>query len=92
MSTTGERTTSVVSKRSRTEYRRIPCRARSLSHRHNCDTAYFQIPWNAPHGLQVQCSQEECIQSGRRFRYCKGKHQDLNHKQKENVDSLYKTF
>jgi hypothetical protein len=60
-------------KRHCTEYRRIPCRARSLSDDHNSDTAYFEIPRDAPHGLQLHCSHEACIVSGRRFRYCQGK-------------------
>lgn len=53
--------------------RRIPCRARSLSNQHNGETAYFDIPHGAPHGFLLSCSHEECIKSGRRFRYCKGK-------------------
>jgi hypothetical protein len=52
---------------------RIPCRARSLSKHHNSETAYFDIPLHAPHGMQLACSLTECIQSGRRFRYCQGK-------------------
>jgi hypothetical protein len=60
-------------KRVCTAYRRIPCRARSLSENHNNDTAYFEIPRNAPHGMPLQCSHEECMLSGRRFRYCEGK-------------------
>jgi hypothetical protein len=54
--------------------RRIPCRARSLSNKHNSETAFFDIPRDAPHGMLLNCSHEECIKSGRRFRYCKGKH------------------
>jgi hypothetical protein len=68
------------SKRSCTEFLRIPCRARSLSQDHNNETAYFEIPRDAPHGLQLHCSHQECIQSGRRFRYCQGKEEStLNH-------------
>jgi hypothetical protein len=61
------------SKRLCTEFQRIPCRARSLSQDHNSETAYFEIPNDAPHGLQLHCSHKECIRSGRRFRYCQGK-------------------
>ena len=53
-------------------YRRIPCRARSLSIQHNGESAYFEVPHDAPHGMQLNCSHEECINSGRRFRYCNG--------------------
>jgi hypothetical protein len=56
--------------------RRIPCRARSLSNQHNSETAFFDVPRDAPHGMLLNCSHEECIKSGRRFRYCKGKHFD----------------
>jgi hypothetical protein len=62
-----------IVKRVCTNYRRVPCRARSLSETHNNDTAYFDIPRNAPHGMQLQCSHDECVLSGRRFRYCEGK-------------------
>ena len=55
-------------------YRRIPCRARSLSIQHNGESAYFEVPHDAPHGMQLNCSHEECINSGRRFRYCNGKY------------------
>lgn len=54
-------------------YRRIPCRARSLSIQHNGESAYFDVPHDAPHGMPLNCSHEECINSGRRFRYCNGK-------------------
>ena len=54
-------------------YRRIPCRARSLSIQHNGESAYFDVPRDAPHGMPLNCSHEECINSGRRFRYCNGK-------------------
>jgi hypothetical protein len=60
-------------------HRRIPCRARSLSNNHNIDTAYFEIPYDAPHGLQLHCSHQECIQSGRRFRYCQGEKRAFQH-------------
>ena len=52
---------------------RVPCRARCLSHQHNRETAYIEIPRYAPHGMLLQCSHKECSQSGRRFRYCYGK-------------------
>ena len=52
--------------------RRVVCNARGLSKDHNCDTAFFEIPHNAPHGLLLICSHQECIRAGVRFRYCKG--------------------
>lgn len=51
--------------------RRIVCNARGLSKDHNCDTAFFEIPPDAPHGLLLICSHQECIRAGVRFRYCK---------------------
>jgi hypothetical protein len=62
-----------TSKRICRERFRIPCRARCLSHEHNRETAYIEIPRNAPHGMLLQCSHKECSNSGRRFRYCYGK-------------------
>ena len=53
--------------------RRVVCKARGLSKKHNADTAYFEIPANAPHGLLLSCSHPECMASGRKFRYCEGK-------------------
>lgn len=52
-------------------FHRIPCKARGLSNKHNSDTAFFDIPVDAPHGLLLSCSHHECVESGRRFRYCK---------------------
>jgi hypothetical protein len=52
--------------------RRVVCKARGLSRQHNPDTAFFEIPPNAPHGMLLTCSQEECKESGRKFRYCQG--------------------
>lgn len=54
------------------QYTRVQCRARGLSNTHNVDTAYFEIPHNAPHGLLLCCTHPECQASGRKFRYCKG--------------------
>jgi hypothetical protein len=62
-----------TSKRACRQSLRIPCRARCLSHQHNRETAYIEIPRYAPHGMLLQCSHKECSQSGRRFRYCYGK-------------------
>lgn len=53
-------------------FTRVQCRARGLSNTHNVDTAYFEIPHNAPHGLLLCCTHPECQASGRKFRYCKG--------------------
>jgi hypothetical protein len=52
--------------------RRVVCKARGLSKKHNSDTAFFEIHANAPHGLLLTCSHPECVASGRRFRYCQG--------------------
>jgi hypothetical protein len=52
--------------------RRVVCSARGLSKDHNCDTAFFEIPSDAPHGLLLICSHPKCISAGVRFRYCKG--------------------
>jgi hypothetical protein len=52
--------------------RRVVCKARGLSKKHNADTAYFEIQANAPHGLLLSCSHPECMASGRKFRYCQG--------------------
>jgi hypothetical protein len=56
--------------------RRVVCNARGLSKDHNCDTAFFEIPPDAPHGLLLICSHQECIRAGVRFRYCKGMFQN----------------
>jgi hypothetical protein len=52
--------------------RRVVCKARGLSKKHNADTAFFEIHANAPHGLLLTCSHPECVASGRKFRYCQG--------------------
>jgi hypothetical protein len=52
--------------------RRVLCQARGLSQGHNTNTAFFDIPVNAPHGLLLACSNKECATSQRRFRYCVG--------------------
>lgn len=52
------------------QYHRIPCKARGMSKKHNSDTAFLDIPVDAPHGLLLSCSHFECSSSGRRFRYC----------------------
>jgi hypothetical protein len=52
--------------------RRVVCKARGLSKKHNSDTAFFDIHANAPHGLLLTCSHPECVASGRKFRYCQG--------------------
>lgn len=55
-------------------YRRIPCKARGiLSASHNSNTAFFDIPLDASHGMLLSCSHPECSGSGRRFRWCNGK-------------------
>jgi hypothetical protein len=61
------------SKRARTnsdQFLRTPCKARGMSNKHNFDTAYLDIPVDAPHGLLLSCSHPECAESGRKFRYC----------------------
>jgi hypothetical protein len=52
---------------------RIPCKARGVSKNHSAENAFFDVPGDAPHGLLLQCSSEECTSSLRRFRYCRGK-------------------
>lgn len=52
--------------------RRVRCKARGLSKAHNIETAYFEIPKDAPHGMLLCCSHPECQVSARAFRYCKG--------------------
>lgn len=61
------------SKRTKLAYRRVRCKARGMSESHNSDTAYFEIPANAPHGLLLCCTHPECQASNRKFRFCKGK-------------------
>lgn len=56
---------------SATPFHRIPCKARGMSNKHNSITAFMDIPVDAPHGLLLSCSSSECVQSGRKFRYCK---------------------
>lgn len=51
-------------------FRRYPCRARGMSDCHTTRTAYFDVPNDAPHGLQLVCSHHICSQSGRVFRFC----------------------
>ena len=52
---------------------RIPCKARGVSKKHRAETAFFDVPEDAPHGLLLCCSSDECANSSRRFRYCRGK-------------------
>ena len=52
------------------QFHRIPCKARGISTKHNTDTAFLDIPVDAPHGLLLSCSHPECAESGRKFRYC----------------------
>lgn len=52
---------------------RIPCKARGVSKNHTAENAFFDVPGEAPHGLLLLCSNEECTSSLRRFRYCRGK-------------------
>jgi hypothetical protein len=56
-------------------YRRIPCRARCMPKDHTPETAYFEIPSDAPHGMLLSCSMKGCRDQhgGPRFRYCRGK-------------------
>jgi hypothetical protein len=61
------------SKRVRTssdQFIRIPCKARAMSKKHNFDTAFLDVPIDAPHGLLLSCSHPECAESGKKFRYC----------------------
>ena len=53
--------------------RRVLCQARGLSQDHNANTAFIDIPVDAPHGLLLVCSHAECVKSHRRFRYCRGR-------------------
>ena len=55
-------------------YRRIPCRARCMPKNHTPDTAYFEIPLDAKHGMLLSCSMKSCRDQlgGPRFRYCQG--------------------
>ena len=50
-----------ISRRSvkRAYKRRVVCKARGLSKKHNADTAYFEIQANAPHGLLLSSSHPE---------------------------------
>jgi hypothetical protein len=52
------------------QFLRMPCKARGMSTKHNSDTAFLDIPVDAPHGFLLSCSHPECTESGRRFRYC----------------------
>lgn len=52
-------------------FHRIPCKARGVSNEHNSNTAFIDVPVDAPHGLLLSCSNSECAKSGRKFRYCK---------------------
>ena len=56
-------------------YRRIPCRARCMPKNHTPETAYFEIPLDAKHGMLLSCSMQGCRDQmgGPRFRYCQGK-------------------
>jgi hypothetical protein len=72
-------TESPRSKASRNIYvRRVACKARGLSKNHNSETAYFEVPPNAPHGMLLSCSHPECVASGRKFRYCQCKFIAIN--------------
>lgn len=52
------------------EFRCVPCKARGIQGNHTSQTAYFDIPLDAEHGMLLVCSHPECSGSGRRFRYC----------------------
>ena len=55
----------------RRECTRVPCRARNMPPDHDEETAYLEIPTNAPHGMLLGCSHPACGGYGRkRFRYC----------------------
>ena len=47
---------------------RYPCKARNTPIDHDEETAYFEIPSNAEHGLLLRCSHPSC--NVVRFRYC----------------------
>mmetsp|Transcript_169 Transcript_169/g.420 ORF Transcript_169/g.420 Transcript_169/m.420 type:complete len:308 (-) Transcript_169:94-1017(-) len=55
-----------------TATRRVACKARNMPNSHYEDTAYFDIPFNAKHGMLLACSHPACSGGGtrRRFRYC----------------------
>mmetsp|Transcript_18447 Transcript_18447/g.31490 ORF Transcript_18447/g.31490 Transcript_18447/m.31490 type:complete len:287 (-) Transcript_18447:530-1390(-) len=57
-------------KRQRTQYRRVACRARNMPPDHDEDSAYFEIPIDAPHGILLGCSHPSCGNDKKRFRYC----------------------
>jgi hypothetical protein len=67
--------------------RRVVCKARGLSKKHNADTAYFEIQANAPHGLLLSCSHPECMVSGRKFRYCQGTFDRIGEKRQATNES-----
>lgn len=52
---------------------RIPCPARTVSMDHNAETAYFEIPQDASHGVRLICKHPDCAKKHSRrprFRYC----------------------
>lgn len=62
---------------------RIPCPARSVSINHDAETAYFEVPRGASHGIRLICRHPDCAkkQSKRpRFRYCAICHTAVSYK------------
>lgn len=57
--------------------RRLPCKARGMGDSHTTTTAFFDIPHDLKHGAVLACSHRLCANSGRRFRYCQGKNQNV---------------
>lgn len=49
---------------------RVPCKARGVENDHNASNAYISVPADPSHGLILLCSHAECVNSGRKFRYC----------------------
>lgn len=61
----------------------IPCPARAVSVAHNAETAYFELPPGASHGIRLICKHPDCAkkQSRRpRFRYCAYCHSAVSYK------------
>ncbi|KAL3910565.1 MAG: hypothetical protein SGARI_002062 [Bacillariaceae sp.] len=49
----------------------VACRARGMSMDHNMHTAFFEIPKNPEHGMDLVCSFPTCRNGGIKFLWCK---------------------
>ncbi|KAG7348326.1 HSF-type DNA-binding protein [Nitzschia inconspicua] len=49
----------------------VACRARGMDLDHNQYTAFFEIPKNPEHGMDLVCSYPACRNGGIKFLYCK---------------------